>query len=68
MERKTMLSSEIRTKQEKASEDAHKFWAGDAEMLKSWYMFSIIQNEERSSLENEECGGGAAVSERVGKM
>lgn len=39
--RKTTLSSEVRTKPEKASEDAHKFWVVGAEMLRSWYMFSI---------------------------
>ena len=30
-------------------------------------MFSIIRNEDRSSTENEECGGGAIVSEEGGK-
>ena len=30
-------------------------------------MFSIIRNEDRSSTENEDCGGGAIVSEEGGK-
>lgn len=36
-------------------------------MLKSQCMFSILQNEGRSSIENEECKGGAINWEKDGE-